>query len=282
MTKLSEKEEIRLAIIEYKEAKGISQNALALQINGVSSAILSHIGAGKFDGISDEIFRKIKNKLSEITRVGLFNTTAFDTGLRVCKSAQENHFMLGLIAEAGTGKTTLLTSYSMRKNVFYLEYNHTMKPRQFYVCLLREMGIDFESNLYEMLNMIADELNSMENPLIIIDEAGKMVPAMILSLHVLRNKTMKGCGILLAGVPSFRENLKKFARKGKEGYAEFLSRIGQWQELDILSRIEIKAICEANGITDAETLKEMYKKNRFRALQDAIIFHKIENQTNHD
>ncbi|MEO6456541.1 MAG: AAA family ATPase [Ginsengibacter sp.] len=275
MTNLPQKEDIRLAINNYCQLKGISKNELATQ-SGVSSATLSKIEHQKWEDIDDKLWRKIWNKVNENTTPDIIETKAFIECKRACEAARKNHFMIGLVADTGIGKTTALTSYSLRKNVFYVPYDKTMKPKQFFAALIREMGIAFEGSINAMVNRIADELNVLTNPLLIIDEAGKIPHTMILFLHVLRDKTIKNCGIVLGGMPYFKSNLIKFSNKEKEGYAEFLRRINMWQTLEGLSRAEINFICQEHGITDAETIREMLNKKKFGDLYNAILLHQIE------
>jgi hypothetical protein len=99
---------------------------------------------------------------------------------------------------------------------------------------------------------------------------------MILYLHVLRDKTIKNCGILLGGMPYFKTNLIKYSNKEKEGYAEFLRRINVWHTLKGLSRKEIDLICKEYGIRDAETIREMMPNKRFGDLYNAILLYQLE------
>jgi len=277
MTNLPQKEQIRNAINEYCIAKGLSKNELATQA-GVSSATLSNIENRKWDDINDKLWRKVWNKVSDVNAISLVRTGDYTTCEKVCASAKKNHFMIALMADTGMGKTTALNAYSIRKNVFYIVYDKTMAPKHFFIALLREMGISFEGNINEMVNRIADELNMIENPLIIIDECGKLTHTMILYLHVLRDKTIKNCGIVLAGMPYFQKNMAKFSNKGKEGFAEFNRRINLWQELKGLSRSEIEFICNSYGIDDNDTIKEMQGKKRFGDLYNEILLYNL--QTN--
>lgn len=276
MTNLPKNEEIKEAINNYCQAKGLSQNELATHI-GVSGATLSKIKSGKWDDIDEKMWRKIWNKVRDAVRPGIFRTNDFATCTKVCEAAQKHHFMIGLVGDTGLGKTTALTTYSLRKNAFYVSYDKTMKPKQFFVALLKEMGISFEGSINEMVTRIADELNTLNNPLIIIDEAGKITHTMILYLHVLRDKTIKNCGFVLGGMPYFKSNLIKFASKQKEGFAEFLRRVNLWQTLEGLSTSEITYICQQHGITDTDTIREMRGKKRFGDLFNAIVLHQIEN-----
>jgi len=275
MTNLTQKNEIKLAINKYCQVKGISKNELATQ-SGVSGATLSKIENGKWDDIDDKLWRKIWNKVQDVTKPVTLSTADYSLAIKTCKAAQKNHFMIGLIADTGMGKTTALTAYSMSKNVFYVCFDKTFSPKNFFIALLKEMAINFEGNIHAMVNRVADELNTMENPLLIIDEAGKITTTMILYLHVLRDKTVKNCGIVLGGMPYFKNNLIKFSNKQKEGYAEFFRRVNLWQELKGLSRSEIETICEMNGITDKETVRQMQTQKRFGDLQNEIILHNLQ------
>ena len=277
MTNLPQKEQIREAINSYCKARGLSKSELANQLQ-ISAATLSKVENRKWEDIDEKMWRKIWNRVQEAIAAGLFSTAAFATCHKVCAAAQKHRFMIGITADTGIGKTTALTAYAMRKNVFYVVYDKTMKPRQFFVALLREMGISFEGSINEMVDRIADELNTLASPLLIIDEAGKITHTMILYLHVLRDKTQKNCGIVLAGMPYFRSNLVKFAGKQKEGFAEFLRRVNLWQELGELTPSEIRAICEHHGITDAEAVRDLRNKKRFGDLYNAILLYQLENE----
>lgn len=275
MTNLQQKTEIKQAINAYCAAKGISKNELATQI-GISSAILSNIENDKWEHISDEKWRTIWIKVGSDSSNDIFQTADFAACTNACDIARNNRFMIGLIGDTGMGKTTALTTYSMQKNTFYIAYDKTLKPKQFFVALLRELGVSFEGSIHDMVNRIADELNQMDSPLLIIDEAGKIVHTMILYLHVLRDKTKKNCGIVLAGMPYFKTNLKKFSDKQKEGYSEFYRRIEIWHSLKGLSRIEIKTICESEGITDPDIIRELQPNKRFGDLYNAILLHNLQ------
>lgn len=276
MTNLPKNDEIREAINIYCQTKGLSQNELATQI-GVSGATISKIKNGKWDDIDEKLWRKVWNKVRDVTTPGIFKTADYVTSTRVCEAAKKHHLMIGLIGDTGLGKTTALTAFSLRKNVFYVSYDKTMRPKQFFNSLLREMSISFEGSINEMVSRIADELNTLSSPLLIVDEAGKLTHTMILFLHVLRDKTLKNCGIVLGGMPYFRDNLIKFSNKRKEGYAEFFRRINLWQTLEGLTTNEIQFICQQSGITDNETIRELKAKKRFGDLHNAIILHQIEN-----
>lgn len=206
----------------------------------------------------------------------LFETSDFKSCVSACNNARKHHFMIGITGDTGMGKTTALETYASKKNTFYVAYDKTMKPKQFFVTLLKEMAIQFDGSINEMVTRIAEELNTLTAPLVIIDEAGKITHTMILYLHVLRDKTKKNCGIVLGGMPYFKSNLIKFSNKQKEGYAEFLRRINIWHSLTGLSRAEVQFICSSSGITESEIIKSLMHHKRFGDLYNAILLHQIE------
>lgn len=205
----------------------------------------------------------------------LFNTVDFEAVLKLCDTAREHHLMIGLTGDTGTGKTTATREYAKRDGVTRVSYEKSMNPRLFFVMLLREMGVDHEGNIHDMINKVADTLNEIQAPLLIIDEAGKMPHAMILHLHDLREKIKDHAGIVLAGMPYFKTNLQKFASKGKEGCSEFFRRVNLWHTLEGLSAGEARAICQASGIKDPERLRELSRKRRFGDLVNEIVLEEI-------
>ena len=255
MTKLTQqngldKESIRLAIQEYCQSRGISQNELATQAS-ISSATVSKMLKGNWNDIRDSLWRKVWIVVSDGVDI-FFKTSDHEAVKRLCKKACIQKLMAGLTGDTGLGKTTSLKAISRRPNTYYVSFDKTMRAKQFFGSILREMGI----------------------ALLIIDESGKITHNVILYLHVLRDKTSKNAGIVLAGMPYFKNNLIKFSNKQKEGYAEFYRRINLWHEMEGLTKQEAQYICEQNGVTDNETLKELARKKRFGDLVNEIILYK--------
>lgn len=205
----------------------------------------------------------------------LFNTSDFEAVFRLCETARRHHLMIGLIGDTGTGKTTATKAFALKRNVIRIVYEKSMNPRIFFSSLLKLMNIDFEGRVYSEVDMIGDLLNRMDNPLLIIDEAGKIPHALFLHLHDLRERTKDNAGIVLAGMPYFKSNLQKLANRGKEGCSEFLRRINIWHELEGLSTKEAKAVITANGIDDPERLNELSRKRRFGDLMNEIVLDKV-------
>ena len=273
-TNLPEKSEIQKAVNEYCAVRGISKIDLSVR-SGISDSTLCNLEKGNWEVLSNTILLRIWNFVNRDNVANLYNSSDFVSAFQLCEKARKYHFMVGLTADTGMGKTTTLTAYSRQKNVFYVCYDKTMNPRQFFVTLLRELSYPFDGNLNEMINRAAEILNEVDAPLLIIDEAGKLNQTMILYLHVLRDKTKDNCGIILAGMPYFKVNIQHYADQEKEGYAEFLRRINIWQAFEGLSAKEITEICRLNGIEDPDKIKELKRKRRYGDLMNEIYLYKI-------
>jgi len=272
MTKINNKNEIKILVSEFISKKEISNNQFA-SIVCVSPATVSNILNDKWESISDEMWQKVWNAI-KIEDWQLIETVNFKTIQKVCNDAKRNHKMVSVIGFTGAGKTVALTSfYQSHSNVFYIEYCKSMKPKQFFKKLLQEMGVQYVGSIYEMVERVTDELNSKINPLIIIDEAGKLTQTLLHYLHDLRNKTFKGTGILLAGVEYFKSNMEKWTDRQKEGMPEFFDRVYVWQELNQPTKREIRAIAEANGATDEALVSELYKLKSFRQIFNRVTSH---------
>jgi len=270
MAKVNKNLELKAAINDYCRKKGISKNELAVQI-GVNGAYLSKIETEKFDEINDEVLNKIRAAISLRSVTEVYKTSDLASVFNQCEHTRKLHLMTGLIADTGMGKTLSLRAYSMRENVFLVTVNKGMSSKRFLISILKTMGIQFDGGIHEVMDRIAEELNRLDDPLLIIDEAGKLSHAMILHLHDLREYTRTNCGILLSGMPYFKWNLKKHSERQKEGYAEFLRRINVWHELKGLSREETEHVCRDQGITGSLT---SYHGLRFADLMNEILLEK--------
>lgn len=272
--KVPEKAEIKKAVNDYCEERGLSKSSFAFKC-GISDATITALMKEKWDTLSKEMYIRIWNFMNRDKFDGLYQNVDFTSTVNACDKARKYRFMIGITADTGMGKTTALRTYARQKNVFYVSYDKTMNASQFFVALLRELSIPFTCTLNDMMNFAVDRLNRLEAPLLIIDEAGKLTHSMILYLQVLRDRTCGNCGIVLAGIPYFKANLQKNAAREKEGYAEFLRRVNVWHSFAGLQPKEIEEICSIHGVKDKEKIRDLKRCKRFGDLMNEIYLYQI-------
>lgn len=275
-------EKLRKGIAEYCAQKGVSRADLAVKA-GVSPATISAIETGKSKAVSMAMRRKILSVLNAELISGVMETNDLHTVFKAADFARKHRAMIGVIGDTGVGKTTALKAYArLHKNTYRVTFEKSMKTRHFLAALLREMGVSFDGNANAMLNMAADELNKTESPLLMIDEAGKMTHPVLLCLHDLREKTTENCGVILAGMPYFKSNLEKDARRGKEGVSEFLRRVNVWTELHGLTPNEGEYIARNCGITDDVMVRSLALCPTYGELQNELLEIKAMEETSND
>lgn len=198
-------------------------------------------------------------------------TSNFETIERICADAQKKHKLTAIIGYTGAGKTTALKSYcAATPFTYYVECKNSMNRKQFLQAVLIQLGVNYFGTVYDMVETIVREISTKPDPLLVIDEAGKLNMNLILDIHDLRNATMFTTGIVMAGCEYFQSNIEKKANDQKQGYPEFHSRVINWNVLAKPTKTEIKAIAEINGITNADTIKEFFKHSNYRLLYNAI------------
>jgi DNA transposition AAA+ family ATPase len=265
--------QVQSAIGPYLKIKNITQKELATMLD-ISDAVISNIKHSKWESIEDKVWRKVWNLVNPENAGGLYSTRDYETIVNACNAARSVKYMVAITADTGMGKTTSLSAYAMRPNVFYYYLDSTVTPRIFLKDMLRIMGVKFEGTLNAMLNRIADELNTVASPIVMIDECGKMSAKMMLLIHSLRDKTIGNAGFVLSGMPAWQNDLIKAVERGKNGYGEFHRRINIWVQLEGLTSEEIKTVLTDNGITGDEQ-KEFRKFTRFGDLMNEIKLYKL-------
>lgn len=216
----------------------------------------------------------------------LLRTKNFQIVQNTCQMAVDYNRFVGLTGDAGYGKSIALKYYASKNpNVFVVTASASMLSKIFWAAVLDKLGAankvrgaEFDyahRSLYHIIDTISQKLNKLDRPLLIIDEAGKITPRMLLDVHTLRDATR--CGIILSGPDYFRDNLEKWATRRKPGVAEFYSRINTWVELKKPTLFELKKICESRGVTDPEVMSSLiYGCGDFRSLTNKITQYLIE------
>lgn len=247
---------VQEGVIRRIELTG-SQNRAAKEL-GVSAAQLMNIRKGEWQHISDRLMFRLANRLNVTPQWQTAITKNYTRIMNICTHAQANGVSRAVSFAPGTGKSHTLRAYaSANANSYYLECEEYWTKKEFLRQAMRVLGIDGATmSIAERVDAIIDELNKLNKPLFIIDEADKLKDSVLNLYKTLYNKTT--AGFVLVGTPYFKERVMKGVQKAKMGFQEIYSRVGgEFLPLYKIDQETVSAICEANGITNQEEINQV-------------------------
>lgn len=253
-------------LVRKEVAVMTSQTKVANKCN-VSVATISNMANGKWDSISDSLWRKVAVALGwrpdRWTTVETYNLRYVHSILR---DAQERSMWLAISDMAGAGKSRGAQTYfeANRTTTYYLECDEWNKG-EFVKRLARTLGISQIGcgTYYDLLDKIISEFaeKADQKPLIIFDQADKLRDAALRCLITLFNGLEDRAGVVIMGVGHLSKKMKRSAELQISGYDEILSRFGRvFLDLPGSPYADVAAICQANGVGDQATIKAIWKE----------------------
>lgn len=260
----NEKDIIRESLRAYV-AKYPSQNRAVGSLKGISVGTVSHILRGKYENISDEMFRNVASQVGSRGKDSgwqVVETSAYQEISYALDDAQRWRNVTWVVGEAGCGKTTTATLYAEEhREVFYILCSEDMKRGDFVREIARTVGIRTEGhNIREVWGLILDDVIQMEAPLLIFDEADKLTEPVFHYFISMYNKLEDKSGIVFLSTDYIKKRISLGLRYQKPGYKEFFSRMGRkYFELEETTAGDVYSICVANGIQDKKKIEEVIR-----------------------
>ncbi|WP_290096099.1 ATP-binding protein [uncultured Duncaniella sp.] len=255
-----QKQQISDQLRAYVEQKG-SGNKAAASMNGVSSATISKVLAGKWETISDDMWRSIAAQTGHKAEGWqLVPTRAYKAMTFALENAQRDSLVMAVIGEAGSGKTEAIKNYTAEgRNVYHLVCSEYWNRRTFMAKLLQNMGaVVSGTTVSDMMDNIVDTLKRKEQPLIVLDEADKLSDQVLYFFISLYNQLEDQCGIMLTATSNLKARIERGLRLNRKGYAEIYSRIGRkFVELPLPNSEDVAAVCVANGVSDTKAINRV-------------------------
>ena len=262
----NQKKEIQLLTAQYV-GKSKSQAQAAASLKNVSEATLINIKNNKWDSISDEMWRNVGKQVGwNDRRSNMVETRNLSTLLYYYGLAKEYGETFAITGPEGSGKSYAGKWYAqtMRgQNVWYLECHALLNKKYFLHELLEAMGKSAAGlNAYEMMKLIVMELRKQDKPLIILDEVDKLDDKVLQFFITLYNQLHGLCGIVWTSTDAISVRIKRRMDKKTIGFGEIFSRIGRrFIELPGLNKQEMRAICEANDMTEEEDINRFWNES---------------------
>ena len=262
---IKEKDTIRESLRTYC-AKYPSQNKASGSLKGVSAGTVSTILNGKYESISDEMFRNIAAQVGAGNATGwqIVETGAYQEVRYAMNDAQNYRSVTWIVGDAGCGKTTTAKLYAQEhREVFYVLCSEDMSKAEFIREIARTVGLRSEGyTLRELWDLIIGELIQMESPLMVFDEADKLTDTVFHYFISFYNRLEEKCGIVFMSTDYIKRRMDLGLRHNKKGYNEIHSRIGRkFFQLDHTTANDVYAICAANGLKDKVKINEVIKES---------------------
>lgn len=253
------KNQIKKALEDLVARKG-SQAKAAASLRGVSSATISLILSGKGDEVRESMWLNLQEQLLDKKQMAVAETAIYNEMTTLLKSAQEDRLVMSLVANAGSGKTFTSKQYEVEnKEVYRVACSEFWTKNDFVDELLRSLGESSDGySKKERINRAIEVIKRKRNPLIIFDEFDKLNDNVWFFFITLYNELENKCGIVLLSTDYIRFRIEKGLRLNKRGYNEFWSRLGRrCIKLEPIAYEDIKAVCEANGISNSSAIEDI-------------------------
>lgn len=252
------RENLRTYCIKYP-----SQNKAVGSLKNVSAGTVSTILNGKYENISDEMFRSIGIQVGgNDSGWQIVETSAYKETRYAMQDAQKWRNVTWIVGDAGCGKTTAAQIYAREnKEVFYVLCSEDMSKAEFIRDIARTVGIRSEGfTLRELWDLIIGDIIQMELPLMVFDEADKLMDTVFHYFISLYNRLEDKCGIIFMSTDHIRRRMDLGLHHNKKGYNEIHSRIGRkFYQLEKTTVNDVYAICVANGLKDKSKINEVIK-----------------------
>ena len=256
-----QKERIQGALRLYV-AKYPSQNKAAASLEGTSAATLSAILQGKWELISDDMWRKIASQVgtTDQDEWRTVETAVAKEMAYMMDDAQRWKNVTWVVGEAGCGKTTSARLYEKEhREAFYILCSEDMRRGDFVRDMARRIGIRTDGmSIRDMLDAVTGALVRMDSPVLLFDEADKLNERVFHYFIDLYNRLEDKCGIVFFSTSYIKRRIKTGLRYDKKGYNEIHSRIGRkFFDLEPTGPADVYAVCAANGLKDRKAIAEV-------------------------
>ena len=258
-----DKEKIKTLVDKYCEGFE-SANQAAKTLKNVSPATISQIRNNNWELISDKMWLNIGKQ------VGFQNgdwinvdTNNYKLLRGLLADAQANSRVHAIIGGAGWGKDTGIKDYKAEyPNVYLINCSEFFNKKYFMVELLRAMGKSTSGTVPEMVERAINYVNSTFRPIIVLNEVDKLKDETLYFIITIYNLTEDKCGIAALATDQLEKRISRGLFLNKKGYQEIFSRFGRrFIELDKPSKADIKLICNANGVSDEDTIAMIYNSS---------------------
>ncbi len=199
---------------------------------GITTSVYSAVKNGQTDRmLSDANWISIARKLGVSLRGEIewkaAKTPTFQYITAQLETCQESGISAIMCDLPNIGKTFTARHYVKRHpNAVYIDCSQVKTKLKLVRKIALEFGVDCKGRYADVYEDLVYYLRSIENPLIILDEAGDLQYEAFLELKALWNATERCCAWYMMGADGLKEKINRSIECKKVGYTEMLSRYG--------------------------------------------------------
>lgn len=225
------REKVVAALFEQRERFGGKDGAFARSMN-INPSVYSEILNGKRDKLLSgskwlELGRRLKVTIQQAKWVPVATEVFLQIKEEVlfCKKFSKSRIF---VDNCGIGKTfTAKYLANTEQNVFYIDCTQCRKQVSFIKALARAVGVEVKGKIEDIKINTKYCLSVLENPIIIVDEAGALDKDALGLLQEYWNATEDICGWYLMGANALRNKISRGVANDRDYFAELFSRFSE-------------------------------------------------------
>lgn len=199
---------------------------------GISTSAYNNLKQGKLERQLSEaswlgIARRLGVSLRPEEAWVAVETEAYSYITAQLQACQEGALSAILCDIPNIGKTYTARIYAKgHRHVAYIDCSQVKTKRRLVRQIAREFGIGMQGSYHDVYADLIYYLQTVDRPLIILDEAGDLQYEAFLELKALWNATEHHCGWYMMGADGLRAKINRSIDNEKVGYTEIFSRYG--------------------------------------------------------
>lgn len=145
--------------------------------------------------------------------------------LEVCQNSGVSAILCDI---PNIGKTFTARMYvKSHRNAIYVDCSQVKSKQKLIRFIAKEFGVNNNGRYADVYEDLVYYLRSIDNPMIILDEAGDLNYEAFLELKALWNATERCCAWYMMGADGLKEKINRAIEGKKVGYTEMFSRYGE-------------------------------------------------------
>ena len=225
------KDKVVEELLSQRENYGGSDTAFARSI-GVNPSVFNRLKNGEREKLlPDATWLRLGRELGVSANSRKWNMVETDVYMQIreeilfCKQYSKSRIF---VDNCGIGKTFSAKYLSKTlKNCFYVDCTQSKRKNEFIKALARIVGVEVKGKIVEIKDNTKYYLSMLENPVIIIDEAGSLDKDALGMVQEYWNATEGLVGWYMMGANALRNKISTGVSKDKDYFAELFSRFSE-------------------------------------------------------